>query len=650
MARSSVYRSVYDAFRKSHEVVGSQGAVTYPPIWETADYGWSAFTPNNVAILRSPTTGEPVMYNGVYWMAYDAVTTGIGMAYSTDLVNWTDAAGNPIITPGDAEAESWEKERITVNDLIYMGAEAGHEYDFWLFYKGSDLGITHVAIGIIKSNDMASWVRDTAHNPIANWVAGWIAGCNGIEDFRVQKTSTGSWMAIYEANTAPTAGASVGAASSSDTLPHSGWGDEGQVCSVTFGGDFIANPTVIRRGGTYYCYYERSLLGTAVTYGMYAAEAAIFTLDAWTQMTNPVLSPTIAWEGTSTIPNGLIWANAEFYVYFTGNTGGAKAIGLATGVGNGLTRYPDYAGDETDYQIRIIAHYGAGVDSGEDVYLGERCRTDFGDVRFTSDDGVTQLDYWIQIQVDGDYAIIWIKVPSLPSYPAETTIYIYYGRADATTTESGADTWIDYDDWERYAVNAVLPLGEFVVGFAEEVMRVSDNRAYKGSKSLFMDDDSPANRNRADWDYANKTTGGYRTLIALYMDNGYGTDDAWGIHVRTPVTNIISLDVDGALNIRDYHTGAWQDTGKDFSEDAWHVLELCVVIDAATWDFRFDDGWVLDRPIRTASDELDHTRLWGSSAGGQFLGNYGVCCIGKYVDPEPTPGAWGNERPVRWPF
>lgn len=41
-------------------------------------------------------------------------------------------------------------------------------------------------------------------------------------------------------------------------------------------------------------------------------------------------------------------------------------------------------GAGTNYQIRIKAYYGDGVDNGENVYLNGKCRSDFGDVRFTS--------------------------------------------------------------------------------------------------------------------------------------------------------------------------------------------------------------------------------------------------------------------------
>lgn len=50
----------------------------------------------------------------------------------------------------------------------------------------------------------------------------------------------------------------------------------------------------------------------------------------------------------------------------------------------------------TNYQIKIILNYGSGIDSGEEVFLEGKCRTDFGDVRFADDDGETLIDYWIE--------------------------------------------------------------------------------------------------------------------------------------------------------------------------------------------------------------------------------------------------------------
>ncbi|MEM2868692.1 MAG: DUF2341 domain-containing protein [Candidatus Bathyarchaeia archaeon] len=105
------------------------------------------------------------------------------------------------------------------------------------------------------------------------------------------------------------------------------------------------------------------------------------------------------------------------------------------------------SGSVTDYQIRVVVHYGAGVDNGEHVYLNGKCRADFGDVRFTDSDGVTLLNYWIESKVDGDYAVIWVKIPYIPTYPDTRLFYIYYGKSDATSISNGDATFILFDDF-----------------------------------------------------------------------------------------------------------------------------------------------------------------------------------------------------------
>ena len=106
-------------------------------------------------------------------------------------------------------------------------------------------------------------------------------------------------------------------------------------------------------------------------------------------------------------------------------------------------------GAGTGYQVRITAHYGAGADSGEDVYLNGNCRTDFGDVRFVSSDGVTELDYWMETGslTASNSVTFWVKVNE-DLGAANRTIYIYYGNAAATTMSNGDNTFSFFDDFD----------------------------------------------------------------------------------------------------------------------------------------------------------------------------------------------------------
>jgi len=83
------------------------------------------------------------------------------------------------------------------------------------------------------------------------------------------------------------------------------------------------------------------------------------------------------------------------------------------------------------------------------VRLLNHAESDFGDVRFTEDDGKTELSYWIEDSVSSGYAKIWVKVDSIPASPSRGTIYLYYGKPGASTTSIREDTFIEYDDFEK---------------------------------------------------------------------------------------------------------------------------------------------------------------------------------------------------------
>lgn len=55
-------------------------------------------------------------------------------------------------------------------------------------------------------------------------------------------------------------------------------------------------------------------------------------------------------------------------------------------------------GAGTDYPVKIVVHRTAGVDAGDDVYVGTECKTDFGDIRFTENDEETLLDYFLEYE------------------------------------------------------------------------------------------------------------------------------------------------------------------------------------------------------------------------------------------------------------
>ena len=72
----------------------------------------------------------------------------------------------------------------------------------------------------------------------------------------------------------------------------------------------------------------------------------------------------------------------------------------------------------------------------------------FGDLRFSDNDGVTELCYWIENYNSGENAIVWVRVPSIPANDNHT-IYMYYGNPHAEVESSGSAVFEFFDNFDN---------------------------------------------------------------------------------------------------------------------------------------------------------------------------------------------------------
>lgn len=303
-------------------------------------------------------------------------------------------------------------------------------------------------------------------------------------------------------------------------------------------------------------------------------------------------------------------------------------------------------GAGTNYQIKIKVHYGSGIDSGEDVYLNHNSRIDFGDVRFMDDNGVTELDYWIQEKVNGYYAIFWVEVRDDLSYQSQV-IYIYYGNNDATTTSSITDTFIIAMDTEGTAIGDTPP------GWTDGSTRTSSatvqsDQSKYGTSSLKLV--------HAGWDQ-----------YGIIYKNGFSLPNTFAIEfaVRVSMSAQAIGEYDQVFEARSLsYTEAWlyhpctyrgmyfwnRDSWRlmDSSVDTWYEVSIicddgndqveAIYVDGVE---RLSGSKVFENAVRITSF------LWrtttSDTAGNMWLDGFRVR---KYVEPEPTHGAWGVEEPV----
>jgi hypothetical protein len=125
---------------------------------------------------------------------------------------------------------------------------------------------------------------------------------------------------------------------------------------------------------------------------------------------------------------GDTWTPAQINAATFGVHFAARALGEDADV------YVDY--------VRITVYYGY-VDCAGEV------ASDFSDLRFTTSDGLTLCDYWIESlsgTTPNQLAIVWVEVPSIAAHPTDTTIYMYYNGIHEAVS-NGSNTFRFFDDF-----------------------------------------------------------------------------------------------------------------------------------------------------------------------------------------------------------
>ena len=274
------------------------------------------------------------------------------------------------------------------------------------------------------------------------------------------------------------------------------------------------------------------------------------------------------------------------------------------------------AGAGTNYQIRITVYYGTGTDSGENVYLNNHSRTDFGDVRFTAADHITLLDYWMESYTTSTSAVFWVEVADDLSTTAQT-IYMYYGNSTVTTTSNGSATFMLYEDWDG------TPTGW---------------TSYNGANwvsGTYTDDGSPALPCR----YNKRTTAG----------STGGESYWWKAITKQPSQGLKIIENTRVLIHSTSGVYRWLCIGWIF--DAVGVSKYSAYLYYNTVAGT-DSGWQANTEISSITEIQGLTSLrvafgsyWanGWNWGDLLEARHDRIRVRAYVNPEPSHGAWGSE-------
>ncbi|MBA7555667.1 hypothetical protein ES705_48347 [subsurface metagenome] len=279
-------------------------------------------------------------------------------------------------------------------------------------------------------------------------------------------------------------------------------------------------------------------------------------------------------------------------------------------------------GAKTDFQLVIWVHKGAGADGDDDIYCGGNCRDDFGDIRFTEDDGITPMKYNMEQVESGVQAKFRFKMPAIPADPASKSMYVYYDKADETDDSDPANVYLWYNPCTS------------VAGWVRT--RGAGTIAVVGTH-IFFDIDA----NDTYWEHPDLPDGlgeckiRYRIYshapIAFYNGIGKGTGTAGRRQSAL-------MDVgNGGYYDNDELTGGdalgWTDT-------TWHEWECTFKEGANGCKIYLDDVFKSDCNIVSLPNDGTHFKfhiVWADMSVDEI-------CVMQFCDPEPSHGIWGGEE------
>jgi len=606
---SSAWLSEDFQYRKSHVINPAPDAGTNYQVRIKIDYSYSGT--KHYLVNWSKSADNPLFmpianrawpactyHNGIYYLYLGYYTGGsdIRLYTSTDEINFQEHSSSPVITRGDAG--TWDEFAIEPHSIIYINGE-------WrLYYCGLDTDNVW-RIGYANSSDLIHWTKYSA-NPIMSPVL----PETSVADPQVFLWQGNVWL-HYAART-------VG----SDWDFRVAWSVDG----VNFTRSSLNPIRANSAPGGIYVLDDNEIYGLIKVYenDMWEVEAFhSFDGEHYTYYNDgekviPV-GDADAWDVAEIGHLDVMKVDDVYKCYYAGkDSSGIFRIGLATTIAvNEVT------------------------DQGDVVHVNSNCRTDFGDVRFTDDDGITLLNYWMEEKVDGDYAIFWVEIADdLSSNPA--TIYLYYGNPAATTTSNGETTFLFFDDFlgTSYDSNKWQVVGSPTITVSNGELKIQRN-SYSGSWSVqgLRSKTFQADEKRV---IAKFKSNAFSGACAVRTDTDYlsvgQTNKAHFevIYVRDIFLESDKRSVGGS--------SAYTLMASDVPSDTYYTFYT------ARWGSSYFKGWLnggyKGQVTANVNDGSNYIGLfieeWASH--GTVIGTYDWVAIAKYVDSEPSHGFWGTEE------
>jgi hypothetical protein len=300
------------------------------------------------------------------------------------------------------------------------------------------------------------------------------------------------------------------------------------------------------------------------------------------------------------------------------------------------------SGAVTNYQMKLLIGESSGA-TGEDVDCGGNCLPSFNDLRFTTSDGETLLDYWLESitgTTPNQLATVWIEFDSIGT--GATTFYMYYGNAGASSVSNGANTFILFDDFERGNDGDAVGGSWTVISGSMLISTAHDagDLTGVGTRSVKMVGNTSQALGRiyftppADMTYA---------VRARY----YKPDATSSIQLTTLKNNhFLSVKIDGNEDISWLNSsGSFIDSTQNAVADSWdNVLEIRDIDTSGhSWKVYYNDALIASCGSMYEFVIADCIYVAGAAVNDQdgWIDNV---LVRQYLSTEPAWGSWGAEQ------
>ncbi|MDY6965391.1 MAG: DUF2341 domain-containing protein [Halobacteriota archaeon] len=272
----------------------------------------------------------------------------------------------------------------------------------------------------------------------------------------------------------------------------------------------------------------------------------------------------------------------------------------------------------TDYQINLTVFHVPG-----------KMNSDFSDLRF-KDDSNNVLSYWIESYVASTSADVWVKVPIIAA-SGNTTIYMYYGNANATSTSDGDATFDFFDDFEDGNISDWSQYGSGVIQIANDsgnnvLLKTAQNDP-NGGYSLFN------NGTLSDFEAIFRTK---RINENGGAQNRYGLEDSSHNGYGPRITDFNSLPSTFAIEIRNGGSSGGNLASKSSSApewDTWMTIKFRRYGDTLEFEL-YNSSGDLNESISVSDSSYSSFDRFVVHGGNEFYTD--DIRTRKYASPEPT--------------